>query len=159
MNFLHLRNAEMLSNINHRINRSLFFLSQRLTWGIHSCSICISVTDSGSFETKSLRCLEKSENNPTSRCHILILMRNKWYCFYTQSWYKNSSELFKCDTRTFNFQLPTSSHMYSYFSVIRLLYGIAWNLYCQPRGSYRKSWATFFACELGKADEGECDGR
>ena len=28
------------------------------------------------------------------------------------------------------------------------------------RGSYRKSWATFFfACELGTADEGECGGR
>ena len=27
------------------------------------------------------------------------------------------------------------------------------------RGSYRKSWATFFACELGTAEEGECGGR
>ena len=27
------------------------------------------------------------------------------------------------------------------------------------RGSYRKSWATFFASELGTADEGECGGR
>ena len=27
------------------------------------------------------------------------------------------------------------------------------------RGSYRKSWANFFACELGTADEGECSGR
>ena len=27
------------------------------------------------------------------------------------------------------------------------------------RGSYRKSWATFFACELGTAEEGECEGR
>ena len=29
------------------------------------------------------------------------------------------------------------------------------------RGAYRKSWATFFffACELGRADEGECGGR
>ena len=27
------------------------------------------------------------------------------------------------------------------------------------RGSYRKSWATFFACELGTADEGEYGAR
>ena len=26
-------------------------------------------------------------------------------------------------------------------------------------GSYRKSWATFFSCELETADEGECGGR
>ena len=27
------------------------------------------------------------------------------------------------------------------------------------RRSYRKSWATFFACQLGTADKGECGGR
>ena len=27
------------------------------------------------------------------------------------------------------------------------------------RGTYRKSCATFLACELGTADEGECGGR
>ena len=34
-----------------------------------------------------------------------------------------------------------------------------WTVALYLRGSYRKSWATFFVCELGTADEGECGGR
>jgi hypothetical protein len=109
-----------------------------LPWGIPSCSRRSSVTGLGSnkafrsFETKSLFCLEKSETSyPISRRHILKLKKSKWYCFYMKRWYITSSECLKCNTKTFNFQLPNSSHMCSYLSIIRLLYVIALKLYCQ----------------------------
>jgi hypothetical protein len=65
----------MLSNINHRINRSLFFLSQRLTWGIPSCSLHSSVTGFGSNNAFRSFVVSKSRKPVTQYRGVISLCR------------------------------------------------------------------------------------